>query len=500
MTGEEARGYPRPSSPPRRFPARNDRRQPGRGDSRECDRSEKHVADASRGVDRSWKRPRPRSPTRRRWSPEHHHALSSRGDDQFGERHRVSRGGGGHDDDNQFAHRDGVRMYFPERSNSDADERRYERRRDDERGRPSERMRVDACEKQAYRPDHGGLAGPGCRCEPHSAHDGTTQQHGECGGQYGWREECGMGLRAEVQGGHAPYARGRSPSPLWARSPTPPKRLDDRLATAASSREKRREERREAKRLRKRESEAAGESGADRGGTGEHRGVENSGEDMYVLGSRERGEQGEGTGNVESKRVRFESLPAEGGVAGIDSATVAAARGDVDGGGGVGGDYGSGGGDNDDDDDVGERTLGPTLPSADGAFSGRRVNYGKALRPGEADAMAAFVQDGKRIPRRGEIGLRSDEIASFEEQGYVMSGSRNRRMEAVRIRKENQVYSAEELAALSQFSHEERMAREKRVLNEFRALVATKLGEDAAVAAAAPPASGNPAAPRKPPA
>lgn len=136
--------------------------------------------------------------------------------------------------------------------------------------------------------------------------------------------------------------------------------------------------------------------------------------------------------------------------------------------------------DDDDDDDIeGQEVIGPTIPSEASGNAGKRVNYGKALMPGEADAMAAFVQDGKRIPRRGEIGLQSDEIAGFEEQGYVMSGSRNRRMEAVRIRKENQVYSAEELAALSQFSHEERMAREKRVLNEFRALVANKLGEDA---------------------
>lgn len=141
--------------------------------------------------------------------------------------------------------------------------------------------------------------------------------------------------------------------------------------------------------------------------------------------------------------------------------------------------------------------IGPTFPSEDGSSSGKRVNYGKALLPGEADAMAAYVQDGKRIPRRGEIGLRSDQISGFEEQGYVMSGSRNRRMEAVRIRKENQVYSAEELAALSQFSHEEREKREKRVLNEFRALVANKLGEDAAASA---PAQPNQAAAGKPPA
>lgn len=50
--------------------------------------------------------------------------------------------------------------------------------------------------------------------------------------------------------------------------------------------------------------------------------------------------------------------------------------------------------------------------------------YGKALLPGEGAAMAAYVAEGKRIPRRGEIGLTCDEISSFESVGYVMSGSR----------------------------------------------------------------------------
>lgn len=38
--------------------------------------------------------------------------------------------------------------------------------------------------------------------------------------------------------------------------------------------------------------------------------------------------------------------------------------------------------------------------------------------------MAAYVKEGKRIPRRGEIGLSGDQIATFEDAGYVMSGSR----------------------------------------------------------------------------
>lgn len=51
-------------------------------------------------------------------------------------------------------------------------------------------------------------------------------------------------------------------------------------------------------------------------------------------------------------------------------------------------------------------------------------DFGRALLPGEGAAMAAYVAEGKRIPRRGEIGLTSDEIASYESVGYVMSGSR----------------------------------------------------------------------------
>lgn len=51
-------------------------------------------------------------------------------------------------------------------------------------------------------------------------------------------------------------------------------------------------------------------------------------------------------------------------------------------------------------------------------------SYGGALLPGEGSAMAAYVQQGKRIPRRGEIGLSGDQILDFEKSGYVMSGSR----------------------------------------------------------------------------
>lgn len=46
------------------------------------------------------------------------------------------------------------------------------------------------------------------------------------------------------------------------------------------------------------------------------------------------------------------------------------------------------------------------------------------MLPGEAEAYAKFVQEDKRIPRRGEVGLTSEEIEKFEDLGYVMSGSR----------------------------------------------------------------------------
>lgn len=103
------------------------------------------------------------------------------------------------------------------------------------------------------------------------------------------------------------------------------------------------------------------------------------------------------------------------------------------------------------------------------------VNHGGRLLAGEGEAMGAFVRDGQRIPRRGEIGLKTDQIEKFERLGYVMSGSRHARMNAVRMRKEAQVYSAEEKAALAALNKEERAAKEKKVLDDMRALVAAQL-------------------------
>ena len=58
-----------------------------------------------------------------------------------------------------------------------------------------------------------------------------------------------------------------------------------------------------------------------------------------------------------------------------------------------------------------------------------------------------------------------------------MSGSRHKRMNAVRIRKENQIYSAEEKRALAMFNYEEKQKRESQILADFRQLVQTNLGD-----------------------
>ncbi|KAI6656799.1 NF-kappa-B-activating protein-like [Oopsacas minuta] len=116
--------------------------------------------------------------------------------------------------------------------------------------------------------------------------------------------------------------------------------------------------------------------------------------------------------------------------------------------------------------------FGPHHPDTTDATGGpSRMDYGAALLPGEGEAMAQYVAEGKRIPRRGEIGLTSNEIVAYEDVGFVMSGSRHRRMEAVRLRKENQIYNADEGRALLMFNYEERSKREEKLLTEFKEMV-----------------------------
>ncbi|CAE6349125.1 unnamed protein product [Rhizoctonia solani] len=121
-----------------------------------------------------------------------------------------------------------------------------------------------------------------------------------------------------------------------------------------------------------------------------------------------------------------------------------------------------------------EEEVGPMPAFSSGGKLSER-DYGGALLRGEGSAMAAYVQDGERIPRRGEIGLTSDEIAQYEDVGYVMSGSRHRRMNAVRMRKENQVISAEEKRGILKMQKEEREKRESMIIGGFKEILEEKL-------------------------
>ncbi|EEC01182.1 conserved hypothetical protein [Ixodes scapularis] len=98
------------------------------------------------------------------------------------------------------------------------------------------------------------------------------------------------------------------------------------------------------------------------------------------------------------------------------------------------------------DEEDEEEVIGP-LPKQHVQLSAK--DYGKALLPGEGAAMAAYIAEGKRIPRRGEIGLTSNEIECFEQVGYVMSGSR-----------------------------EERQKRETKILSQFKEVIKAKLHGD----------------------
>jgi len=125
------------------------------------------------------------------------------------------------------------------------------------------------------------------------------------------------------------------------------------------------------------------------------------------------------------------------------------------------------------DEDTSDEDTGPKL------FEGRasllnEKDYGVALQRGEALAIASYVQKGMRIPRRGEVGLTSEDITKYEDMGFVMSGSRHKRMNAIRIRKENQIYSAEEKRALSLLNMEERANKEVRIHAKLQNMLRNK--------------------------
>jgi hypothetical protein len=87
--------------------------------------------------------------------------------------------------------------------------------------------------------------------------------------------------------------------------------------------------------------------------------------------------------------------------------------------------------DDDDADDDDENVMGPMplvnpdskgAPGSSSATHPSQKAYGKALLPGEGEALAAYVQQNLRIPRRGEIGYDADELPAGTRSsmdGYV---------------------------------------------------------------------------------
>ncbi|KAJ2008902.1 hypothetical protein GGI04_000903 [Coemansia thaxteri] len=120
-----------------------------------------------------------------------------------------------------------------------------------------------------------------------------------------------------------------------------------------------------------------------------------------------------------------------------------------------------------------DEEIGP-MPSTSRVPALSERMFGGALLPGEGSAMSAFVQSGERIPRRGEIGVDQDMIERLENSGYVMSGNRHRRMNAVRVRKENQVISTEEKRQMLLQNQEERVKKETMIISEFRSMLSKK--------------------------
>ena len=93
------------------------------------------------------------------------------------------------------------------------------------------------------------------------------------------------------------------------------------------------------------------------------------------------------------------------------------------------------------------------------------------INPKEAHLFAKYIKEGKRIPRRGEVGITSEQIAYYESVGYVMSGSRHKKMNAIRQKIEGKVYSTEDKRALVLFNLEESLKKEKKIIDNFKTII-----------------------------
>ena len=104
----------------------------------------------------------------------------------------------------------------------------------------------------------------------------------------------------------------------------------------------------------------------------------------------------------------------------------------------------------------------------------RNGEYGGQVDQGEAAAILPYIQSGKRVPRRGEIGLTAEEIAGYERAGYVMSGNRNVYMTTMRMKKEAAVIGLEEERRMRALAMEAKRRREAQLVESLRAMIPQK--------------------------
>lgn len=108
----------------------------------------------------------------------------------------------------------------------------------------------------------------------------------------------------------------------------------------------------------------------------------------------------------------------------------------------------------------------------------KKIMQGAKIDKRELELFAPYVQKGKRIPRRGEVGLTSEAIENFEKLGYVMSGSRHKKMTSAREMKEKQIFTVEEKKALAIFNLEEQQRKEINIINNFKKILLDKKGTE----------------------
>ena len=136
---------------------------------------------------------------------------------------------------------------------------------------------------------------------------------------------------------------------------------------------------------------------------------------------------------------------------------------------------------NNDDDNNDDDDFGPALPAHlmnrdNNALpnpNNIKAHHGQNLLPGEGAAIAAFVEKGERIPRRGEVGLEPHQITQFENAGFVMSGSRHATMDAIRRRKESQIIGAEQ-AKVNELIRLQEKSKKQEAFLESMSEIATK--------------------------